>query len=316
MNFNVFIYSVEKKKEWDEFVKNSKNSHFMFYRNYMDYHSDRFYDFSLMLYDEKNRLVALLPANLDERKLYSHQGLTFGGLLLSNKSTTEQVYDMLLSIVEFLKIRDNVDSLIYKRVPDLYHTYPSQEDLYSLFLLEAKLIRRDVTVSIDLSNPIPYQEIRKRKIKKATKIGIEVSEENDLTDYWDLLTKVLKFNHDAIPVHSLSEIDFLRSSFPENIKCYVARLDGELLSGTIVYENKNIVHTQYLANNEKGRELGALDLVIDHLVRNIYKGKKYFDFGISTEKNGRFLNKGLIAQKEGFGARAFTHDFYEIFIND
>jgi hypothetical protein len=29
----------------------------------MDYHSDRFQDHSLMFYNEKNRLIAVLPAN-------------------------------------------------------------------------------------------------------------------------------------------------------------------------------------------------------------------------------------------------------------
>ena len=30
------------------------------------------------------------------------------------------------------------------------------------------------------------------------------------------------------------------------------------------------------------------------------------------KNEGRFLNAGLIAQKEGFGARAVVHDFYEL----
>ncbi|SDE80971.1 hypothetical protein, partial [Sporomusa acidovorans] len=69
---------------------------------------------------------------------------------------------------------------------------------------------------------------------------------------------------------------------------------------------------QYLANSEEGRSTGALDLVIHYLVTEVYKDKIYFDFGISNEKQGRFLNTGLIAQKEGFGARAVVHDFYSL----
>ena len=38
---------------------------------------------------------------------------------------------------------------------------------------------------------------------------------------------------------------------------------------------------------------------------------KYFDFGISTEHNGRLLNEGLIYQKEGFGGRGICYDTYE-----
>jgi hypothetical protein len=265
-----------------------------------------------MFYDEKECLIAVLPSNIKEGVLYSHQGLTFGGLLLNNKSTTEKVYDLFIAAIEFLKEAGEVDSIIYKRVPDFYNTYPAQEDLYSLFLLDAKLFRRDVSVAIDMVVPYNYQEMRKRKVKKAQKHGLEVFEESNLKEYWGLLTEVLNSSHNTNPVHSLKEIELLQSKFPKNIKCYTTRLNGELLAGTIIYETGLVAQTQYLANSEKGRELGALDLVIDHLIKNVYKDKKYFDFGISTEDNGRTLNKGLIAQKEGFGARAFVHDFYEI----
>ena len=304
-------YSSEMKQIWDKFIESSKNSHFMFYRDYMEYHADRFTDYSLMFYDEKNRLIAVLPANLNERVIYSHQGLTFGGLLLNSKATTQNVYRLFLKAIDYFK-KNHIDAFIYKRMPDFYNTYPSQEDLYALFLLDAKLTRRDVSVAIDLAEPYKYQEMRKRKIKKALKSDLMVSEESSLDEYWNLVTDVLSLNHNAIPVHTLKEIELLRARFPNKIKCFTARLNEELLAGTVIYENKSVVHTQYLANSDKGREIGALDLVIDHLIKKVYKEKKYFDFGISTENSGRTLNEGLIAQKEGFGARAFVHDFYEI----
>lgn len=100
--------------------------------------------------------------------------------------------------------------------------------------------------------------------------------------------------------------------FSKYIKLFLAKKDERIVSGALIYENQNIVHTQYLANSEEGRELGALDLLIDYLIKDIYKNKKYFDFGISNEDAGRYLNTGLIAQKEGFGARAVVHDFYEL----
>jgi hypothetical protein len=312
MTINVVIYERIRKSEWDNFVATAKNGHFMFYRDYMDYHADRFVDHSLMFYDEKERLIAVLPANIKESVIYSHQGLTFGGLLINSKVSTEKVYDLFLCTIEFLKEKGGIDSTVYKRMPDFYTAYPAQEDLYTLFLLDAKLLRRDVSVAIDMDYPYSFQEMRKRKVKKARKTGLEFFEESCFKEYWELLSEILSTQHNTNPVHSLEEIELLQSKFPNNIKCYTARLNGELLAGTVIYETESVVHTQYLANSEKGRELGALDLVIEHLIKNVYKDKKYFDFGISTEDNGRTLNKGLIAQKEGFGARAFVHDFYEI----
>lgn len=60
--YKVELYTPERKKEWNIFIENAKNSTFLFDRNYMDYHADRFQDFSLMIY-RKNKLYALLPAN-------------------------------------------------------------------------------------------------------------------------------------------------------------------------------------------------------------------------------------------------------------
>lgn len=312
MTINIVNYEAINKNEWNDFVSTAKNGHFMFYREYMDYHADRFIDHSLMFYDEQGRLVAVLPANIKERVLYSHQGLTFGGLIINNKAITEKVYEIFVTMCDSLKTMGGIDSIVYKRMPDLYSIYPSQEDLYALFLLNAKLLRRDVSVAISLLTPYDYQDMRKRKVKKAKRHGLEVFEELNFKDYWLLLTEVLNNKHNTAPLHSLEEINLLQSNFPDNIKCYCARLNGEILAGTVIYETDTVAHTQYLANSDRGRDFSALDLVIDHLIKNIYTDKKYLNFGISTENNGRTLNKGLIAQKEGFGARAIVHDFYEI----
>ena len=64
--------------------------------------------------------------------------------------------------------------------------------------------------------------------------------------------------------------------------------------------------------NQRGLELGALDSVMNEFTETIYKDWKYFDFGISTEDNGKYLNEGLISQKEGFGGRAVCYDTYEL----
>ena len=307
----IIKYSKEYKDQWDNFVKQAKNSHFFFHRDYMEYHSDRFEDFSLLFFDKKDKLIALLPANIKDDTLYSHQGLTFGGFLVDYKMKTAIMLDIFAKLKEFLKEK-GIRKLIYKCIPYIYHKLPAEEDRYALFINDAKLFRRDVTATIDLTNKIKYQEQRKRAIKKAIKNGLIVEKSKDFEQYWKILEKTLKDKHNSKPVHSVDEIIKLHNLFPENIKLFIAKKDNEILAGTVIFENENIVHTQYLANSEKGRELGALDLVIDELINEVYKDKKYFDFGISNENNGRYLNIGLINQKEGFGARAVVHDFYEL----
>ena len=125
---------------------------------------------------------------------------------------------------------------------------------------------------------------------------------------------MLMGNHEVKAVHSGAELRLLAERFPANIKLYVGEKDGEMLTGAVVFENGQTVHTQYLANSDEGRQCGALDVVIDYLLREVYADRMYFDFGISNENEGRYLNEGLIAQREGFGARAVVHDFYRMIL--
>ena len=308
---NIVKYTVEHKNVWNEFVKNSKNVHFFFQREYMEYHNDRFEDFSLLIFDNMDKLIAILPANIKEDILYSHQGLTFGGFLVDDKMKTETMLEIFEWLQQFLK-KQNIRKLVYKCIPYIYHIKPSEEDRYVLFRNNATLIRRDVTSTIDLTEQVRYSKGRKWTINKAKKESIEIFESDDYETFWELLTGVLESNHKAKPVHTFQEIKNLANLFSKNIRLFLAKKNEKIVSGALIYENQNIVHTQYLANSEEGRELGALDLLIDYLIKDIYKNKRYFDFGISNEDAGRYLNKGLIAQKEGFGARAVVHDFYEL----
>lgn len=304
-------YTIEQKNNWNEFVKNSKNAHFFFQRDYMEYHNDRFEDFSLMVLDETDKLIAILPANIKENILYSHQGLTFGGFLIDDKMKTETMLEIFELLKLFLK-EQNIKKLVYKCIPYIYHLKPSEEDRYALFINNTNLIRRDVSATIDLNSKIKYQEQRARAVKKAMKNDLVFEESKNFKAYWKILEETLNTQHNAKPVHSIEEIEKLANLFSDNIKLFVAIKDNKMLGGTLVFENKTIVHTQYLTNSFEGRNVGALDFVIDKLINEVYSNKKYFDFGISNEDAGRYLNTGLIAQKEGFGARAVVHDFYEL----
>ena len=50
--FEIIRYTPDKANEWNKFIAKSKNGTFLFDRNYMDYHSDRFHDYSLLFYRE------------------------------------------------------------------------------------------------------------------------------------------------------------------------------------------------------------------------------------------------------------------------
>jgi len=303
-------YHLKNKKEWNEFLEKSKNGVFLFSRDYMDYHSDRFVDHSYMVY-EKGRLVSLLPANIDKDIVTSHSGLTFGGFITDSSMKAELMLSMFEALQKTLSAQ-SVTKLIYKPIPHIYHSAPAEEDLYALSSCGSKLTGCSVSSTVFQEHIIEFSKIRQRQNKKAEMSGLTVELSNDFASYWDILTKNLKQQHDKAPIHSIDEIQSLQRSFPDNIKLFCAQNGSKPQAGVVIYESSTVAHAQYIASSEEGKKSGALDSVFTYLIEKYYRGKKYFDFGISTDHNGTNLNSGLIQHKESFGARAIVYNRFEL----
>ena len=310
-SFDIVRYTPAQLSEWNTFVSKSKNATFLFDRRYMDYHADRFEDYSLMVY-YKSELYALLPANRVADTLYSHQGLTYGGLLMTSDSKTAVVRDAFVAMNNFLR-QEGICRVIYKPIPWIYASLPSEEDLFALNnVCKAQVSSRDVATVVMLSHRLPLSELRRRCVKKAWKAGVEIREAQDCSVFWPLLEANLKRRYNARPVHSLEEITLLKSRFPQQIRLFVACKDGRVIGGTLLYICARTIKTQYISANEEGRRVGALDLLFTTLLDKCSEnGMEYFDFGTSNRPENDDLNDSLIFQKEGFGGRAVCYDTYE-----
>lgn len=303
-------YKTKFKESWNEFVRSSKNGYFMFEREFMEYHSDRFVDNSLMFFDDDD-LIALMPANIKDDVLYSHQGLSFGGIVSDSKMKTVKMLEIFVELKNYCKAQ-GIKKIIYKAIPYIYHQIPADEDSFGLYKNNAKLVKCEVSSTIYLDNKLKLSKGKKCGISKAKKANLEIRETKDFESFLEIEKKALK-KHNAKPVHTYKEMLFLQSLFPENIKLYgVYNPDNNLIAGTILFKTENLVHTQYIAANQEGFENGAIDYLINHLIYDKYSSLKYFDFGISTEDGGNYLNEGLVLQKEMFGARTVLFKTYEL----
>ena len=314
-------YKSTDKDLWDQLVEGSKNGTFLFLRDYMDYHKDRFSDCSLIVRNAKNTPIALFPANyVDSEKLVvSHGGLTYGSLLLSHEATAVDIGKVWKEIRRYYK-QLGADLLHLKTIPYIYHNYPCEEEKYWLFRSGAKLLSCGLSSVLDLRSPLSFSKLRMRKVKRAQQSALEVILNAPLSHYsgfWAILGKVLLSYHNTLPVHSLEEILLLAQHFPQNIQLAIVLKSDSIIAGCVQYKTKNVNHIQYIAVSEEGRNKGALDFLFYHLIQNSQKeGFKYVDFGISTEQDGHYLNEGLLFQKEGFGGRGICYDKYEINLND
>lgn len=295
---------------WDDFVDRSKNGTFLFRRDYMDYHSDRFDDWSLVAYDDRGRITALLPANRTGDTLHSHQGLTYGGWITPPRGfdmqSMMQLWEKSLDYVRSQSVRQ----LVYKPVPHIYHRYPAEEDLYALFHSGARLVRRQVSTAIDLSMPMLYNKNTRRKLKDEKRATIQISYRLD--DFWRVLGQLLREKHDTAAAHTLTEITLLRSRFPDNIVLVTAEENGDVIAGAVLYLTDTVVHLQYAASDARGRALNAFPALYTYVMQNICQGRRYLDFGTSDGRQPGTLNHGLLQHKYGLGGRAVVYDTYSL----
>lgn len=309
--FEIERYTPAKKDAWDQFVRQSKNGTFLFLRDYMDYHGDRFTDHSLMAW-HKGRLYAVLPANIDGDTLHSHQGLTYGGWLMGRQATVEGMCAICKQMGDLAR-KSGIRQMTYKAIPWIYHTYPAEEDLYAIHhVCSARIISRHVSSTIDLRSRMAFAESRKSGLRKAMKRNLVIAEggRERLEDFWKILENNLSIRHQVKPVHTLDEMWLLMSRFPDNIRQFVVTGNSGVLGGTLLFLTDRVVHTQYISATEEGKACGALDFLFNELMAMNWGSATYFDFGRSSLGDGHELNRSLLFQKEGFGARAICYDGY------
>ena len=308
--FEIKRYTPQDKTIWDQYVSKARNATFLFYRDYMDYHSNRFHDCSLMFF-KNGRLHSLLPAHSSDDTFFSHLGLTYGGLIMDINVTIAETCQLFECLNNYLRLK-GFRHVQYKAIPWIYHQVPSEEDLYALFWkCGAKLSTRNVGTTIFIQQNLKWRRNHLRQLKKAYLNGITVQRGADIAEFWPVLEQHLWQRYQSKPVHSLAEMQLLQSRFPNNIIQYNAYKEGHIVGGITIYLSHNVVHAQYSSGNAEGMALGAMEIIYDKIMHEDYPNYAYLDLGSSTEQECSVINEGLISFKEGYGGRAVVYDTYE-----
>lgn len=308
-SINIVCYSPSHESLWNDFVESSCNATFLFNRKFMDYHADRFEDASLIFYSN-NVPCALLPANREGDTVYSHGGLTYGGLIVSASTATLTQLECMKMAMEYYQCQ-GIRHIIIKPLPDIYTTQPSQAIRYSLFRLGFTLTGCGLSMAVATQNKLPMRTLRKRGCRRAQRSGLVIREGNQyIAAFHKILTDVLATRHGVKPVHTVEEMQLLAARFSNEIRLYTVWQDGEIVAGSWVFVTQRVMHTQYIAASDTGGALGALDMLFCQLIERC--ASEYFDFGICTEQCGNILNEGLLFQKEGFGARPVVYEQWSL----
>lgn len=303
-------YDRSQSQAWDDFVNGSRTPMFMFNRGFMDYHADRFKDFSMMFYVD-GELTAVFPASDHGDEVRSHGGLTYGGLICARSVRQHTVDDCFALLREFCAEQGKT-SILYKQIPYIYQVIPGEEDAYSLFRAEAVAVKVEPSTVIDLANPCKMPKGRKAQISRAKREGVVVRETEDFETFIALENQVLGSRHNLTAVHTADELHLLHNRFPSRVKCVGGYLGERMVAGTVLFIYDTVVHTQYMAADDEACRIGALDLVVAEQISRFSPTHRFLDFGISSENGGQYLNQGLISQKESFGGRTVVYRTYQM----
>ncbi|OCB77112.1 FemAB family protein [Flavobacterium piscis] len=310
--FTVKKYDQNDYKTWNDFIAQAKNATFLFHRDFMEYHKDRFEDFSLLVYQDE-KLISILPANKVGNSLYSHQGLTYGGLVSTAKVKGAKVEAVLDAVLYFLK-ENLFDTFYYKPIPNFYFPEGNNEIDFFLFKRGAVLDRKEMNLAVNLELPLQISKSKLKHFRRIEDLDLDIMEEEDFNPFWEKILEprlLEKFN--VKPVHTKEEILFLKQNFHENIRQYSVYQNDEIIAGITIFETENVVKSQYGATSKKGEEFRALDFLFINLIEKYKrKGKRFFDMGIVNEENESGYHSGLLKQKEELGCTVYNQDFYKI----
>lgn len=310
-SFEIKRYNQADKSQWNEFIHNSRNGTFLFNRDYMDYHSDRFIDHSLLAF-RNGKLSCVLPANIVNNKLYSHQGLTYGGWVIPmNHFDGNMVLSLWNDFIKYCR-QNGIDEVFYKAIPHIYHKLPAEDDLYALFRNNARLHISNLSSTIDLRMPHKFNMSKRQQLRKTENKTLTIAESTDYETFWQILSQCLNERHEASPVHSIDEIKLLASRFPKNIRLFTIADEDGIQAGVCIYDTGDVAHSQYTATTPKARENYYLVKLYHHLISEVLANRKFFDFGISNEQQGKILNAGLLNQKYSMGGCGIVYNQYHI----
>jgi hypothetical protein len=308
-NYTIRKYTSADNSAWNEFIALAKNATFLFHRDFMDYHQDRFEDYSLIVEDGKS-WVAVLPANRIEDTLFSHQGLTYGGLVIKDNFERTTIITIFESLKDYLKTNQFRNFFIKPILP--FYTDASYFEMeYSLVQKKADLYRKDINLFIDFKSNYLISKSKLKHFRRVSSLGLEIREDANFQLFWNhVLIPRLKEKHNANPVHTVEEIIYLHSKFPENIKQFNVYYENEILAGITLFVFKNGVKSQYGATTSLGEKKRALDFLFITLLNEFKDKFDFFDMGTVSENEGKSINQGLLKQKQELGCSISEQNYY------
>ena len=312
MSYKVTRLNQANKSSFQQLYSQCAHITFQHSLKFLEYHEDRFEDHSVLILDNETPTGYLLAARdlLNNDVVISHPGATFSGLVVTSDIKGTRLTELLESVLTFYRF-EGFQTLIYKDVPQIYYPHSKGDFTYAAFRNQAKYHMVQLSAVIDLTHENSFSSRRIRTLKKnSTQLNIS-NEWSNLNRYWDVLSNNLWDKFRARPVHTLAEIELLKTSFDDSIELFTAtQIDqNEIIAGILVFKSSRVWKAQYISSSILGRDVGAVDFLIQKIMSSAREMNViYFDLGTSNENSGLLLNENLYNFKLEFGAEGVAYE--------
>lgn len=316
--YQICRFEEELAEIWDDFVMGKAiNGTFLQTRNFLNYHpKQRFSDCSLVIYDEKNELCAVVPAceiMEDGKKIFfSHKGSTFGGIILSSQIyRAKYLLPLVTELIEYW-MKNGFKNVVIKNTSDLF----SRKKMYLLeYILVFSGFReyKELSTYIELSEYKEdilshFSKRKQRNVRNCLKQKLvvrEISQEGEIRDFYNVLCENLQ-KYNTKPVHTVQELlEFRNVRLKNECGFFGCFTENKLIAGSMMFyfNNVNVAHAQYLAALSEYNKLSPMTFVYYSLIPLMKeRGFDKLSWGITTEDCGKILNMGLVTSKEEFGS--------------
>ncbi len=298
MTYSLIYYTAKRQKEWDDFIQRSSNGTFLHQRSYMDYHAERFNDFSLMIF-EGLKLRAVLPAHRIGNEIFAHKGLTYSDFIFQKKLKTAAKIEIVRQALAFL-FQNDLNSLYINSIPFVFQPLTDESCTYIYHKAGGELQEIKPFWISDRRFGLKINHNRQKNYKKLLSYGFKIEEDpQHIAEFWPIVVQNLKLRYNSQPTHSMDEIKLLINRFPKHIRLFTIRQKSEILAGALVYFINHTAHFQYIhaLNSPESRQ--AVEFLTYELVQK-FKNYAYVSFGSSSVGDNN-INENLVYWKESFG---------------
>ena len=313
MDIRFEALGAHNEKDWDALVEGAPNGHLMARSGFFRYHADRFEDASLFI-RRGRRPLGVLPANRVGETLWSHQGVSFGGLILHPRTHFNHVEAAVSALLEHLR-SGGIKSLMYRPAPHPYQVFPREEDVFFLEQAGARRVDTKLHSMILCGEPTALTaKTWNHTVKRSREAGLTVRAggDADLPAVWALVEAALE-RHSQRAVHSLDDLALLRQRFPDEVLFMLAESgEGELLSGQVLLRSARTLTLLYVGDAPAGREVNAGTLLLDQVMKAPEHAGSWFDLGQWCDTGSRQGSDSLLQFKEAAGGRLIQRHTWQL----